>query len=142
MSTQAATVRTATVRKALLGRQLRRDLVGLAFISPWLLGFLAFTFWPMAQSLWLSFTFYDLLTEPRWIGTENYQRMVNDARFLKSVRITLAYVLWAVPFKLIAALAIAMQLAQKIRGVGVYRVAYYIPSLNGSSVAVAIMWRR
>jgi len=142
MSTQAATVTTATASKALLGRQLRRDLLGLAFISPWLFGFLAFTFWPMAQSLWLSFTFYDLLTEPRWIGLENFQRMVGDARFLKSIRITLTYVVLAVPFKLVVALAIAMLLAQKIRGVGIYRVAYYIPSLIGSSVAVAIMWRR
>jgi multiple sugar transport system permease protein len=142
VSTRVATIERATARKALLSRQLRRDLVGLAFISPWLFGFLAFTFWPMAQSLWLSFTFYDLLTEPRWIGLENYERLLNDARFLKSVRITLTYVIWAVPFKLIAALAIAMLLAQKIRWVGTYRVAYYIPSLIGSSVAVAIMWRR
>jgi multiple sugar transport system permease protein len=142
VSTQAAAVRTATAKRSLISRQLRRDLVGLAFISPWLFGFLAFTCWPMAQSLWLSFTFYDLLTEPRWAGLENYQRLAGDPRFLKSVRVTVTYVLWAVPFKLIAALAVAMLLAQKIRGVGIYRVAYYIPSLIGSSVAVAIMWRR
>jgi multiple sugar transport system permease protein len=142
MSTYAARVTISAASRWRPRRQLRRDLVALAFLSPWLFGFVAFICWPMAQSFWLSFTSYDLLTAPRWSGLENFQRMASDPRFLKVVGVTVTYVIWAVPFKLVTALAVAMLLAQQIRGVGLYRVVYYIPSLLGSSVAVAIMWRR
>lgn len=123
-------------------RQWRKDLVGFAFISPWIAGFLLLTLFPMTQSLWISFSAYDLLTPPRWIGLDNYREMLSDPRLLKAMTVTVRYVLIAVPLKLVAALAIAMLLSQKIRGIGLYRVVYYIPSLIGSSVAVAIMWRR
>lgn len=123
-------------------RQWQRDLTGLAFLSPWILGFLLLTLFPMVQSLWIAFTSYDLLTPPKWVGLENFQRMATDPRFLKALSVTVRYVVLSVPLKLVTALAIAMLLAQKIRGIGLYRVIYYIPSLVGSSVAVAIMWRR
>jgi len=123
-------------------RQLKRDLTGFAFISPWLLGFAMLSLFPMIQSLWLSFTQYDLLTEPVWVGLRNFKEMMADPRLLKSLTVTLRYAVVAVPLRLTAALLIAMVLAQKIKGVGIYRVLLYIPSLVGSSVAVAIMWRQ
>lgn len=123
-------------------RQLKRDLTGLGFISPWLLGFLLLSLFPMVQSFWLAFTRYDLLTPPVWIGAENFKEMLSDPRLLKALTVTLRYAVVAVPLRLVAALAIAMLLAQRIRGVGFYRVILYIPSLVGTSVAVAIMWRR
>ena len=120
----------------------RNELTGLAFISPWIGGFLAFTLFPMVMSLWLAFTQYDLLTPPRFTGLDNFRQMLADPRFIKAVTVTLKYAVLSVPLKLSAALLVAMLLAQKIRGIGVYRVAYYLPSLVGSSVAVAIMWRK
>ncbi|MFZ5826576.1 MAG: carbohydrate ABC transporter permease [Bacillota bacterium] len=138
---------TPAVRSVLSARQVRvrywqQELTGLAFVAPWVIGFLLLTLFPMAQSLWLAFTSYDLLTPPRWIGLANFQEMISDPRFHKALSVTLRYVVISVPLRLTVALAIAMLLAQKIRGVGLYRVIYYIPSLIGSSVAVAIMWRR
>ncbi|MGE5674212.1 MAG: carbohydrate ABC transporter permease [Mycobacterium leprae] len=123
-------------------RRLKNDLAGFAFISPWLIGFLLLTLFPMLQSLWISFTNYDLLTPPTWAGLDNYRQMLTDPRLHKAIAVTLKYVVVSVPLKLAFALLIAMLLAQKIRGVGLYRVIYYVPSLIGASVAVAIMWRR
>ncbi len=123
-------------------RQWRNDLAGLLFISPWLVGFLIFSLLPMLASLVLALTSYDLLTPPRFIGLENFRTMLSDPRFIKAVTVTLRYVLLSVPLKLGAALLVAMILAQKLRGVGVYRLVYYLPSLVGTSVAVAIMWRQ
>jgi len=120
----------------------RVDLTGLAFTSPWLFGFLVFVLFPVAASLVLAFTSYDLLTAPRFVGLDNFRAMLADARFIKAVSVTLRYVIISVPLKLLVALLVAMALAQKIRGVGFYRLVYYLPSLIGSSVAVAIMWQK
>jgi len=115
---------------------------GLAFTSPWLVGFLVFVLFPTVASLVLAFTSYDLLTPPRFIGLDNFRAMLADARFLTAVSVTFKYVIISVPLKLFVALLVAMVLAQKIRGVGLYRLVYYLPSLVGSSVAVAIMWQK
>lgn len=123
-------------------RRWRVDLTGLAFTSPWLFGFLIFVLFPIAASLVLAFTSYDLLTPPRFVGLDNFRTMLADARFIKAVSVTLRYVIISVPLKLFVALLVAMALAQKIQGVGLYRLIYYLPSLVGSSVAVAIMWQK
>jgi len=124
-------------------RQRHLNLIGYIFIAPWLLGFLSFTVIPMVYSLCLSFTRYDILSSPLWIGLGNYSRILfKDDKFWQSLKITFSYVLFAVPLRLIAALFLAMLLAQKRKMVGLYRVLFYIPSLLGGSVAVAIMWRR
>ncbi|MEO3930334.1 sugar ABC transporter permease [Micromonosporaceae bacterium B7E4] len=114
---------------------------GYLFLSPWILGMLLLTIGPMAASLYLSFTDYNLFTAPEWVGLENYQRMFDDPRWLQSVRVTGGYVLVAVPVKLAAALAVALLLHQRRRGEGFYRAAFYGPSLIGASVSVAIVWR-
>ncbi|MFB5763160.1 carbohydrate ABC transporter permease [Paenibacillus medicaginis] len=121
---------------------LRADLTGYAFISPFIIGFLAFTFIPMFISLYLSFTSYNLFTSPRWIGLDNYEKMfTGDPKYWTSIRVTFTYVFLGVPLRLIFALFIAMILNTKSRMVGAYRTMYYLPSIIGGSVAVSIMWR-
>ena len=120
-----------------------RNVAGYLFISPWLIGFFGLTLLPMAASLYLAFTDYDILTSPRWVGLENFRRMfLQDRRYLQSVTVTVFYVALAVPLRLAFALAVAMLLNTDRRGVSVYRAVYYAPSIVAGSVAVAVMWRQ
>ncbi|RYE09750.1 MAG: sugar ABC transporter permease [Hyphomicrobiales bacterium] len=117
---------------------------GAAFLllSPWLLGVLALTVGPMIASAYLSLTSYRLLDPGRWVGLDNYVRLLTaDPRYAKSVSVTAFYTLVSVPLKLAFALAVAMLLVRNTRGVGWLRAAYYLPSMLGGSVAIAIMWR-
>lgn len=121
---------------------LKNDLIGFAFISPWLIGFLGYIIGPMIASLYLSFTNYDLLSSPTWIGFDNYINLfTSDERFWTSLKVTFTFVFVSVPLKLAFALFVAMLFNRNFRGVGVYRTLYYIPSIIGGSVAVAVMWR-
>jgi multiple sugar transport system permease protein len=107
-----------------------------------LLGLFGITLLPMLYSLYLSFTDYDLLQDPEWVGLENYQRMfTDDPRFWNSVAATLVFGLVSVPLKLAVALGVALLLYRSRRGVGLYRSLYYVPSLLGGSVAIAIVWQ-
>lgn len=120
----------------------QNNLVGYLFISPWLVAFFLFTFIPITISLLLAFTDYDLLSG-KWnfIGLANFERMFfDDIRYGRSVGATLRYVIAAVPLRLAFALGVAMLLNSKRRGVYWYRAAYYVPSIIGGSVAVAVMW--
>jgi multiple sugar transport system permease protein len=123
-------------------RIIKENLTGYAFISPFIIGFLAFTFIPILASLYLSFTNYNLFASPTWIGLDNYIQMFTaDPRYWKSLKVTLIYVLGGVPLRLAFALLIALMLNTASRAVGLYRSLFYLPSLIGGSVAVAIMWR-
>ena len=115
--------------------------IGYLFLSPWVLGALLLTVGPMLASLCLSFTDYDLMTRPRWVGLDNYRRLFADERFRSAVGVTLRYVLLSTPLKLLAALAVALLLNRASRLQGAYRAAFYAPSLLGASVAVALVWR-
>ncbi len=98
---------------------------------------------PTLVSLYLSFTNFNLLNPPKWIGAMNYVRLFTmDSRYLTSLRVTFTYVAFAVPLNLAFALALAMLLNSKIKGLGLYRAIYYVPSLLGGSVAIAILWRQ
>jgi multiple sugar transport system permease protein len=122
--------------------ELTRDLWGHAFLLPWLVGFLGLTLGPALFSLWLSFTRFDLMSSPRFIGAANYVRIATgDARFWQSLHVTLVYVVLSVPLKLAFALAVAMTLNRGMRGLPIYRAIFYLPSLLGASVAIAILWR-
>ncbi len=113
------------------------------FLAPWLIGFVVITFGPMLVSLYLSFTDYSLLSPPEFVGFENYERMFTaDPKYLESVRVTAIYVFVSVPLQLAFALLVAMALNRGIRGLAIYRSIYYIPSLIGGSVAIAILWRQ
>jgi len=127
-------------------RRLRRTLaeqaVGYAFVSPFIVGFLAFTLIPVAVSFYLSWTEYDVFSPPRWIGADNYEKMfTDDPKYWKSVYVTFSYVAASVPLRLAFALFVAMLLNTSTRAIGVYRTVYYLPSIIGGSVAVSIMWR-
>ena len=126
-----------------LARAWRRNGAGYLFLLPWLVGFFGLTLGPTLASLYLSFTNFDLLSPPRWIGLENFQFMfTSDARFWQALNVTFTYVIWSVPLKLLVALGIAMLLDKGIRGAGLYRALFYLPSLIGASVAVAVLWRK
>jgi len=113
------------------------------FLAPWLIGFVGFTLGPMLASLWLSFTRFDLLTPPQWIGFANYTRMfTTDDRFRQAVVVTLTYLVLEVPLKLAFALTIALLLNKGTTGVTFYRALFYVPSLLGGSVAIAVLWRQ
>jgi multiple sugar transport system permease protein len=112
------------------------------FLAPWFAGLALITVGPMAASLYLSFTDYSLLDAPEWIGLENYAGMLGDERLLVSLRVTFVYVFVSVPLQLAAALALALFLDRGLRGLAFYRSVYYLPSLLGGSVAVAILWRQ
>ncbi len=121
----------------------RRTLTAFLFLAPWLLGFLVFTLGPVLASLYLSFTKFDLLRPPVWIGADNYVRMVTtDYRFFQALKVTFTYLLFEVPLKLAFALLIASILDKAVRGGGIYRALFYIPSLLGGSVAIAVLWRQ
>ncbi|MFE2974567.1 carbohydrate ABC transporter permease [Streptomyces sp. NPDC059258] len=112
------------------------------FLTPWMLGAAVLTLVPMAVSLYLSFTDYNLFEAPRWVGLRNYTEMLTeDPRYWRSVGTTLLYVVVAVPLKLILALGAAMLLKNLGRGRSFYRSAFYAPSLLGASMTVALVWR-
>lgn len=117
-------------------------LTGYLFLSPWLVGFLGLTLWPMMLSIYYSFTDYSLLEAPQWVGTANFERIfTRDHTFSQSLSVTLWFVVFSVPLKLIFALAVAMLLNKAILGMSLYRLLIYFPSLIGASIAVAVLWK-
>lgn len=124
--------------------RLKRDeaRVAYAFLTPWLLGMLLLTLGPMLYSLYLSFTKYNLLTSPQWIGFNNFIQMSQDGRYWQSVRVTLLYVAISVPVVLIVSMVVALILNSHMKFMTGYRALFYLPSLLGASVAVAILWRQ
>ena len=116
--------------------------VGLLYIAPWLLGFLIFQLYPFIASFCYSFTDYTLLNQPQFVGLKNYLTLfTTDKQFLSTMKITGFYALLSVPLKLAFALLIAILLNAKIKGIGIYRSLYYLPSILGGSVAVSVLWR-
>jgi multiple sugar transport system permease protein len=118
------------------------DKAAYLFLLPWLIGLLGLTVGPMIASLYLSFTDYNLLQPPEWTGLRNFTAMFADARFWNSFKVTVVYVLVGVPLQLALALALALLLDKGMRGLAFYRSVFYLPSLMGGSVAIAILWRQ
>jgi multiple sugar transport system permease protein len=122
---------------------LARNAPGYLFLLPWLIGFFGLTLGPALVSLYLSFTDYNLLQAPNMVGLDNYVRIATgDDKFISSMKVTLFYVVCSVPLKLCFALLVALLLNRGIRGLPVYRAIFYLPSLLGSSVAIAVLWRQ
>ncbi|ELV8683048.1 carbohydrate ABC transporter permease [Vibrio fluvialis] len=116
--------------------------LGLAYLSPYIIGLIVFTAFPFVSSFLMSFTDYDLMSAPKFVGIENYRYMLTeDDLFWKSMSVTFAYVFLTIPVKLAFALFIAFILNFKLKGIGFFRTAYYIPSILGSSIAIAVLWR-
>jgi multiple sugar transport system permease protein len=120
-----------------------KDFGGYIFILPWVIGFTTLTLIPFVCLLFFSFTNYDLLGSPRFVGFENFKTIFTaDEKFYTSLAVTFKYVFTAIPLRLIVALMIAMLLNQKRKSVGIYRTIFYIPSIIGGSIAVSVMWAR
>lgn len=119
----------------------RRQLFfGLLFASPWLLGFLLWTVYPMISSLFYSFTRYDLLRPPVYIGLQNYKEIFfSDPRIGNVVKNTLFYVFLSVPLSTLTALLVAMLLNNKIQGRPFFRALFFFPSIIPITV-IAMMW--
>lgn len=121
----------------------KNHVAGYVFIMPFIIGFLAFTFLPIVISFGLSFTKYDILSPPSFIGFDNFIRMfTKDEIFWKSFRVTIFYALVSVPLKLAMALFVAMLFMRNNKMSAFYRGVYYLPSILGGSVAVAVLWKR
>jgi multiple sugar transport system permease protein len=121
-------------------RTQRRALVtGLVFISPALIGLAFFTIWPIIQSAYYSFTNYDILRPPRWIGLQNYERLLADRVFVLALSNTIIMVIIGLPIHLLFDLGMAFLLNSKIRGLAIYRTIFYVPSIT-PVVASAIVW--
>ncbi|ACM38678.1 ABC transporter permease [Allorhizobium ampelinum] len=122
---------------------LARNAPGYLFLLPWFIGFFVLTLGPALFSFWLSLTDYNLLQSPNVVGLDNYIRIATaDEKFMSSMRVTLVYVVLSVPLKLTFALLVALLLNKGIRGLPLYRAVFYLPSLLGSSVAIAVVWRQ
>lgn len=113
-----------------LSRRERTNLArGLLFISPWLLGLIIFTIYPLIYSIIFSFTRYSGFRSPLWLGVQNYTRMFSDSLFWLSLGNTLYYVLWAVPIGIVVSLLLALAMNRDVREVNIYRAILYLPSI-------------
>src|SRR6476659_6583762 len=134
--------KTAEERRARRKEAGRDNRAGYLFLLPWLIGLVVITIVPLLASLYLSFTRYGLIQAPEWIGFENYVRMFSDPRWWKSLQVTFTYVIVGVPVQLVVALAIAILLNEGMKGLALYRSIFYLPSMLGASVAIAVLWRQ
>lgn len=124
---------------ALHAGETRKLVRGLAFLSPWLLGFCLFTLVPLALSLYYSFTDFSLLQPPVWTGAHNYRDLLSDDTFWLAVRNTIKYALIALPAAMIVSLLLALLLNADVPGQSVYRTIIFLPSLV-PTVAGAMIW--
>ena len=132
-------------KKAAAAKRPRLDAetkAGLAFTSPFIIGFLLFMIVPMMISLYYSLCDYNILSAPVFVGLKNYIKMFSDEVFFKTIGVTFFYALISVPLRLAFALLVAMLLLNSSRLTAFYRAAYYLPSIIGGSVAVSILWKR
>jgi multiple sugar transport system permease protein len=113
--------------------------LGLAFISPWLIGFLIFTLYPILASLYYSFCDYRVLSPPHWVGMRNYVELFTDHDYFLTSLVNTAFMFIELPIGLALGLAIAVLLNQKIRGMAIFRTLYYVPSVV-PTVAASILW--
>ncbi|MFB9833030.1 carbohydrate ABC transporter permease [Actinoallomurus acaciae] len=131
-----------TVRRGRSSAAAKEERAAYLLLLPWIIGLVGITAGPMLVSLYIAFTDYNLIQAPHWTGMHNISRMISDPRLHNSLRVTFEYVLVSVPIQLIVALALAMLLDRGLRGLPLYRSVYYLPSLLGGSVAVAVLWRQ
>lgn len=130
-----------TYRVLIALRMKREAATGLALIMPWLLGFIIWTAYPILASLYYSFTSFNVFQPPRWVGLDNYVRVLtNDRSFWPSLRLTLLYGAISLPIGLALSLGVAMLLARNVRGVGIWRTIYYLPAII-PAVATILLWR-
>lgn len=121
----------------------RDNVAGYVFILPFIIGLIVFTTIPFFTSLYLAFTNYNILSAPKWVGLDNFKKMFfEDDLFWTSFKVTFKFALIQVPIKLTVALLVALVLSRSTRLTSFYRAAFYIPSLMGGSVAIALLWKQ
>ena len=137
------TAMTLRKKRTLVSALNQENVAGYVFSMPFIIGFLMFMVIPMALSFYYSFCKYDVQNAPVFIGFDNYVRIfTKDNIFWKALGVTCYYALIGTPLKVIFALIVALILNHESKAVGLYRATYYLPSIIGGSVAVAILWRR
>ena len=117
----------------------RRTLTGYLFISPFILGFLLWFLIPAATAVWLTFTDWNLISPPRYVGLDNIMRLWPDKLFWQSLKVTTIYTLVSVPLSLVLGFILALLMNTKVRGISVFRTIYYLPSIV-PAVASAVLW--
>ncbi len=121
----------------------KNKLAPYVFLIPWIMGFLILTALPLIMSLYFSFTNYNLLTSPKFVGMSNFVKMfTTDAHMKNALKVTFVYVFVSVPLQLFVSLVLALILNKGVPGLSLFRAAYYVPSLLGGSVAISILWRQ
>ncbi len=121
----------------------KESTAGVVFCLPFIIGFFFFMVVPMGISLYYSLCDYNILAPPQFIGLDNYVKMfTNDPLFYKTLKVTFYFAFVSVPIRLTFALLVAMLLYKTTKMSGIYRAVYYLPSIIGGSVAVAILWKR
>jgi len=121
-------------------RQIKKNLEGYLFISPWLLGMLLFTVGPVIASFYISFTDWNTFQSPSFVGISNYVELSRDEKFWQSLKVTFTFAAFSVPLNLAGGLLTAMLLNQKVKGVKLFRTIFYLPAVV-SGVATALLWR-
>lgn len=117
----------------------RESILGYAFISPWIIGFIVFFAIPLIASLYFSFTNYNLLSTPHFVGFQNYAHIFRDSSFWTSLKVTLYYAILSVPIDLAIALVMAILLNQNVRMMPLFRTLFYLPALL-PPVAISVLW--
>ncbi len=118
----------------------REALAGYLFISPWLIGFIVFFVGPIIASFILSFTQWNIVGVPQWVGLENYQTIfTNDPRFIKAIQVTLTYSVFYLPLEVSCGIGLAVLMNRKLKGIGIFRTLFYMPSVV-PQVAAALVW--
>ena len=120
----------------------RKQFIGLIFILPWLAGLIILQLYPFLTSFYYSLTEYNIMSSPAFIGFQNYIKLfTTDREFWNSLKVTTIYTIFTVPGKLIVALLVALVMNKNMKGINLIRTVYYLPSLFGGSIAVAILWK-
>lgn len=120
----------------------KRDYQAFIYLAPWLIGLIVLQMYPFLSSLYYSFTDYQITSKPVWAGLKNYITLfTGDKEFITAFWVTIRFTIMTVPGKLLLALAVAVFLNRNIKGINMIRTLYYIPSLFGGSIAVAMLWK-
>lgn len=117
----------------------KRAIIGYIFISPFVLGFLLWFLIPAVIAIWLTFTDWNLIRAPRFVGVDNITKLFNDSLFWQSLKVTSIYTLVSVPLALIFGFCLALLMNTKVRGIAIFRTVYYLPSIV-PAVASAVLW--
>jgi multiple sugar transport system permease protein len=128
--------------KRRVSQRAKNNLTAYAFLSPWLVGMVAFTMWPFLSSIYLSFTRYNIVSPAKWVGLANYRMLLTqDELFWKSALVTIKYACISVPLAIVFGVALAMLLNANVRGMAIFRTIFYLPSIVPTvATSVLFIW--